>query len=328
METPQKSGKRSCKFRDEYTRRFPCIASSTKGELFAFCKICRSDIKISHGGANDIVIHINKKKHIENEEAERQATSIPKEGRIDNFFIKEDHSVISAEVAFTDFLVEHNVPLSAADHAGPLFRSMFPDSKVVKNYGCARTKTTHIVKTLAQADTDKLVAQMTDAPFSLATDGSTDMEAIKLYPIIVKTFDEAEGKVLCQLLSLNELTCRSTGENIFTVMDNELKKHNISWDNCISFAMDNASVMVGSHKGVAAFVKRQNSNIFVAGCPCHLMHLAAKKGGQQLLYQMDDLLVDIFYYIDKSQLRHQAIIKLQHEHGIAAKKILKHVSTR
>ena len=58
------------------------------------------------------------------------------------------------------------------------------------------------------------------------------------------------------------------------------------------------------------------------------MHLAAQKGGRCLTYQLDDLLIDIFYYIDKSQLRHQAIERLQREHGLEVRKILKHVSTR
>jgi hypothetical protein len=35
--------------------------------------------------------------------------------------------VTRSEVLFTSFLAEHNIPLSAADHAGPLFKRMFPD---------------------------------------------------------------------------------------------------------------------------------------------------------------------------------------------------------
>ncbi|KAJ8033410.1 hypothetical protein HOLleu_23642 [Holothuria leucospilota] len=86
--------------------------------------------------------------------------------------------------------------------------------------------------------------------------------------------------------------------------------------------------MLGKHKGVATLIKQRNPNTYIAGSPCHLMHLAAQKGGKCLQYQIDELLVDIWYYIDKSQLRHQAIINIQQEHGIEVRKILKHVSTR
>ena len=42
--------------------------------------------------------------------------------------------VVSTEVKFTSFLLEHNQPIAVADHAGPLFRSMFPDSKIAQYY--------------------------------------------------------------------------------------------------------------------------------------------------------------------------------------------------
>ena len=37
-------------------------------------------------------------------------------------------------------LAQHNVPLSMADHLGPLVRDVF-DGDVAKGYACAKTKT-------------------------------------------------------------------------------------------------------------------------------------------------------------------------------------------
>ncbi|KAJ8389034.1 hypothetical protein AAFF_G00124310 [Aldrovandia affinis] len=56
----------------------------------------------------------------------------------------KDEDVTRAELCFTGFTVEHNLPIAASDHAGPLFRKMFPDSKIAMKYGCARTKTSAI----------------------------------------------------------------------------------------------------------------------------------------------------------------------------------------
>ena len=50
--------------------------------------------------------------------------------------------VIGAEVKFTHFMLEHNLPIAAADHAGLLFRSIFPESSIGSYYGSARTITT------------------------------------------------------------------------------------------------------------------------------------------------------------------------------------------
>ena len=68
--------------------------------------------------------------------------------------------------------------LSASDHAGACFRKMFPDSKIASQYACARTKTSHIVGTLAESDASSLASRMKNGPYSLATDGSTDMDSI------------------------------------------------------------------------------------------------------------------------------------------------------
>lgn len=87
------------------------------------------------------------------------------------------------------FLIEHIVPFAAADHAGVLFLKMFPDSKEAKNYGCARTKTTAIVKVMANA-INEVVSHLNHAPFSVSTYGCNDASNnAKLYPIVVMFCD-------------------------------------------------------------------------------------------------------------------------------------------
>ncbi|KAJ8033411.1 hypothetical protein HOLleu_23643 [Holothuria leucospilota] len=196
-------------FNESYKVRFPCISESRKGSNFAFCKVCRSDEKIAAGGGNDITNHIKTAKHEANSRAESAAQ---KSGTLTTFFCWENYAAINAEVSFTDFLVEHSVPLAVSDHAGPLFRKMFPDSNIAKQYACGQTKTWHVVQTLAENDAKDLATCMKHHPYSLATDGSTDMESIKLCPVLVKSFDPVLGQVVCELLSMKQSTEQSTGE--------------------------------------------------------------------------------------------------------------------
>jgi len=87
------------------------------------------------------------------------------------FSMEKDHSVIRAEVLFTQFIVEKNIPVAAADHSSKLFQAMFPDSKIAGQYACGRTKTTAIIETFAD-NTDDIVSQCPRSDlFSLATDG-------------------------------------------------------------------------------------------------------------------------------------------------------------
>ena len=59
-----------------------------------------------------------------------------------------------------------------------------------------------------------------------------------------------------------------------------------------------------------------------------LIHIAAENACKQLPVAVDELLIDIFFYLDKSSKRHQELQKFQSLYGTEVRKILKHVSTR
>lgn len=174
-------------------------------------------------------------------------------------------------------------------------------------YGCARTKTTAVLEVLADDNSDSITQVLRKNPFSLATDGSTDYEASKLYPLVVRYFEPKIQQIVCVLLTLKELKEDSTGENIYNLLNDEFLSQGIPWSNVISFGMDNASVMSGMNKGVAGFLSRKQPSIYMSGCMCHLMHLAAQKGAgdlqKHLKTTVEDALVMIYYYLDKSSNR-------------------------
>lgn len=262
---PQGTGKKGTTikqaYREEYAEQFPGIITKSRlGIHHAFCTVCRVDIVISHGGINDIKRHFGTKKH------ESCAKITEGNSKMTSFFCKpKDHSVINAEVMFTEFIVEHGISVAATDHAGQLFRKMFPDSQIAQKYGSARTKTTYIMKTLGDNSAEQILANIKTGPFSFATDGSNDYEDVKLYPICVRYFDEEQNQVLSVLLSLKECDKSSTGENIYKLMEEDLDKYGVPWKNAVSFSTDNASVMVGIHKGVAAYLKKKAPSIYIAG---------------------------------------------------------------
>lgn len=311
-------------FREAYSAEFPCILRSRKGEKFAFCSVCACDINIAHSGKSDIVTHIKSVKHGANTKSKDSNT------KINAFFTSpstDNNEVIRAECLFTSFLIEHNVPISAADHAGALFRKMFPTSDIAKKYGCGRTKTTHILQEMSENATSELVKSLQQGSFSLATDGSNDCNA-KLYPIIVTYYEENQQKIISTVLSVPALLGDATGRNIGNLLVSQLEKHKVPIENCVAFCCDNAPVMIGPKNGVSAVLKEAQPNIFVLGCICHLINLAAEKAAARLPAKVDDLLIDVFYYLEKSIKRKERLQKFQNLHNKETNKILKHVCTR
>ncbi|KAL8572454.1 hypothetical protein ACOMHN_005600 [Nucella lapillus] len=167
-------------------------------------------------------------------------------------------------------------------------------------------------------------------PFSIATDGSNEGEK-KQFPLVIRSFSKGDDgslePVTTQLLALRDCECSATGNNIFELVDAELQAQGVSWDNCIAFGSDNAPVMTGQNKGVFAFVTDKNRNVYLAACTLHLVHIGAKKGAA-CLPPVEEILVDIYYFFQKSTLCQSNLRELQELYDVEQRKMLKHGCTR
>lgn len=144
MTSKSGSGIRKQIFLSEYTSRWPFIVASKKDNFSARCTACACDFSISHGGAKDISLHISRQKHQNFVQATKNVSPLA------SFWQKTDYSVIRAETLMANFLIEHNLPFSTADHLTELVKVMFPDSRIAKEFASKRTKSTAIARTLGQ----------------------------------------------------------------------------------------------------------------------------------------------------------------------------------
>lgn len=72
---------------------------------------------------------------------------------------------------------------------------------MIKKYGCAKIKTTHMVPEMANSNRCSMLEVMMTTPFSVATDASNDDG--KLYPLVTRTV--RAGAVTTNLLSIIEV---------------------------------------------------------------------------------------------------------------------------
>ena len=321
-----KKQRREQSFRQAYSEKYPCIVPSILGKSSARCTLCEIDFSISHGGMDDVNRHVKCSNHL------NRGAALKSSGRLTSFFPsskeKENNDVIRAETLFAHFLVEHNISIAASDHAGPLFRAMFPDSNIAKDYSCARTKTTCIIQECSASAREEVASKMRNGPFIIGTDGSQEGSE-KLFPIVVRFLDGTMGEIKTALLANPTCNESSTGENIFKLLDNELERCEVPWQNCLSLVCDNANVMTGINKGVISYVRQKAPNVHLAGCICHLLHLAVKKAIKaSSKFDVDDILRQVNWYLSKSSNRLLRLQVLQKECGVPQHKILEHVPTR
>lgn len=173
-------------------------------------------------------------------------------------------------------LAHHNIPLAVMDHLSPLFRDIFPDSKIAKGFASARTKMTCI---LNMAYESALVQQMKAAPFSIATDGSNDNGLQKMNPVTVRLFDEASGRIRIKFLDmcLTTGTGSATAAKIFDAMNGALQSRGIAWANCVGLSVDNTSVNMGKHNSIRTRANQKNPSVYMMECPCHIVHNTVQK---------------------------------------------------
>ena len=317
---------RKQEFKASYTKEWGFIGKHD--QFTGYCKVCLCCISISHGGRSDLVTHIKSSKHKINASSSQSGSSQPS---ITSFVSGSNRNdTITAEVLMVNFLIEHNLPMSVSDHLSDLLKNMFPDSKIAKDFACKRTKSTSISNELGGNAQSIIAEKLKKSFYTISTDGSADWGADEqLYPIVVRYFDLDIGRVITALLQIcSNKECQSTGENIFNLMDDCLQSYDVPWKNAICFSPDNAAVMIGVKKGVAAYIRQKQPKIFVLGCVCHLLNIASEKASSKLGFPLDQLIIDIYYFLEKSSKRHKDLKKMQVDCGLADHKFLKHVCTR
>jgi hypothetical protein len=175
---------------------------------------------------------------------------------------------------------------------------------------------------------------MKSGPFSLAIDGSNDTGREKMNPMTIRVFASNSSMVEHKFLDI----CTTSGEGagtaeiIFSKMDSVLQKHAIPWANCISLAVDNASVNVGAHNSLRTRLQQKNMRAYVSGCPCHILHNLSSKGASALAevtgFEIEEIVIDVAYWFDKSTKCKAGLEEFCVFCDTPYKEVVSHVSTR
>ena len=176
-----------------------------------------------------------------------------------------------------------------------------------KVYGEGKSFTDYNLKIVAEiyiTFRSELIRQMNSGPYSLDTNRSNDESGIKkLNPVLIHLFDDNKGNVSTHLLDMG--ACKEgTAEALFDNIDFILRENKVDWENCVAVGLDNTAVNVGKKNSIMTRVLAKNKNIFINGCPCHIIHNTANKASERFSevpdFDVEDFLVDLFHWFDKS----------------------------
>ncbi|KAJ8914868.1 hypothetical protein NQ315_014881 [Exocentrus adspersus] len=320
----KKKKKYSRKFRDVWLSQYSWLKLLESGQKI--CIFCNKPIE---GGKSHLDRHEKNTRH---NQLKRQivntknvASLLQKNSEKDRLL----NSVTEAEYKLImGLIVEHNSPMLLMDHLPKLLASSAPDSKIINNIKCARSKTTQMIHMLKAEAESVLVEQLKVTKFSIIIDETTDISSKKCLAILVRFVDNNSCVIKENLLGLVEVE-KCDAEGLTRTILDVLHKFDIDHQNVIGFAADNASVMMGEFGGVQAKLKQLiNQNIFVIGCICHSLHLCASEACKKIPSGIEEFVQDIYNYISRSPKRLKIYAEFQQFVELKPHKLLRLSQTR
>ena len=196
---------------------------------------------------------------------------------------------------------------------GALFKDIFHDSNIAKNYACGKNKTSCILNRAIKPELQKnLINQIKKDCYSISTDGSNDQGLKKMNPVTVRLFDINQHMVVNQFLEMY-LSSSSDADGIFAAIYKAFANNGILWDKCISLGFDNTSVNIGKHHSLITNAREKNDEIILMGCPCHMAHDTARHATKAfekfVIFNAEELLVDSYFDFDYSSKRKNLLLE-------------------
>ena len=144
------------------------------------------------------------------------------------------------------FIAEHNLSFNISGDLTKMIQSLYLDQEVVQKMSCSRTKCRSIIVNVSgRFSFECLIDKLRENKFSLIIDESTDISSVKCLAIVIRMFDE--NKVQDEFLCTKEIAKTDT-DHIYDLLVNYFNENCIPYkDNCIGFAADGASVMMGKN---------------------------------------------------------------------------------
>lgn len=236
---------------------------------------------------NDLVRHKDSKKHKEamspfsTQRSETGATI--KQTKI-NFQPNEkiDHTRESqANIAL--FVAVHS-SFKTVDHLSELCNHTFSDSKN-GGFTLHRTKCSQIISNvLAPHFINNLLIDVSDSPYSILIDETTDIAVEKVLGLAIKYFSASGKKFVNTFLSVIDVE-NGTAESIVEAVDRCLKLYDLNVKNLVGIGTDNAQSMTGRTNGVYAKLKAKYDlkNLVLVRCVCHSLQLAVSAASKKEL---------------------------------------------
>ena len=287
------------KFKSEWQKTYPWVKKAVDGSESAYCSLCRTSMQPR--------LSILKK----HEESSKHSMLVATLSRNKKIMIgKEDQEIKKIEIQFAVSMTCHSAIL-AIDHFGELIVRHGTGSKLAE-MKLHRTKCSSLIKdVISPALYEELCKDMAGQKFCIMLDESTDVSCKKFLflCLVIQYYSKKEEDIATAFLGLKEIV-GATGSDLFAAMKDCLEKSGLKLEDCIGYASDGASNMVGQHNSVWSRIIEEAPNCVQMKCICHSLALCIKHAFELMPSHLGFLLKQIPKWFSKSTIRRDAYAKL------------------
>lgn len=293
---------RGRKYNTSWEEKFAWVTRASDGSENALCKLCKTQIAPK---ANRLTEHEKSKGHVSRVKAASGSRGLPEmfspRGREN-----EEKKRVELELAVA---VSCHCSTSSVDHLGELMRKNGKGSEL-QSIQLHRTKCTKLIhKVISPALFDELKNDVKSKKYCVLLDESTDLAVRKHLCVLIRYFSETQSKIVTAFVGLVPVV-GATGSDLFLSLSGVLEKIGLTLSDCIGFASDGASAMIGEYNSVWSRVKQQSPNCQLNKCICHSLSLCVEKAFDKLPSSLGYLLHEIPKWFSKSIIRREAYREL------------------
>lgn len=161
--------------------------------------------------------------------------------------------------------------------------------------------------------------------YALQLDESTDVAGLAQLLVYVRYI--YGGSIHEDILFCKPLPTRTTGQEIFGLIDSFIRSHGITWTKCVGICTDGAKAMTGRHSGVVTRVQAVAPDATWVHCSIHREALAAKGMSDSLAQVLDDT-VKMVNFVKSKPLNSRIFSTLCSEMGSDHLTLLLHTEVR
>uniref|UniRef100_A0A667XAV2 C2H2-type domain-containing protein n=1 Tax=Myripristis murdjan TaxID=586833 RepID=A0A667XAV2_9TELE len=164
---------------------------------------------------------------------------------------------------------------------------------------------------IAQQVTDKLKRA---GSFAVQLDESTDVNGEAQLVMFARFKDDTVDDIVEHIVFCKPLAEKTTGEDIFNLIDCFFTEHELDWKLCSHVCTDGAASMTGRHRGLVSRIRQVNPDIQSMHCIIHREALASKRTSPELDSVLTDA-VKVINFIKSQPLNARLFHKLCDETG-------------